>query len=199
MNKEINYPIKYAVLELKEKGGYLVGYEDITQGFIASKCYVVESNIIYNSDGSNKVIHKVVFPFQDIECFKISLRNSRQNIGNPEVPRYDACGRIYPINIVTDLFDSYESAKVAAIERNEEYIRNSLSKIPAPSPATLPIVNWQKYYEESKQKFENGLEICNLFEQLILTATEDMDISEEVITDKQKTFVKTLRPIKKEI
>ena len=199
MNKEINYPIKYAVLELKEKGGYLVGYEDITQGFIASKCYVIESDIVYNSDGSNKIIHKVVFPFNNIEKFKNSLRNGRQNIGEAEVPKYDSCDRIYPISIVTDLFDSYESAKVAAEEKNEEYIRNLLSKIPAPSPAILSIVNWQKYYEESKQKFENGLEICNLFEQLILTATEDMDISEEVITDKQKTFVKTLRPIKKEI
>ena len=199
MNKEINYPIKYAVLELKEKGGYLVGYEDIMQGFIISKCYVIESDIVYNSDGSNKIIHKVVFPFNNIEKFKNSLRNGRQNIGEAEVPKYDACGRIYPINIVTNLFDSYESAKVAAIEKNEEYIRNLLSKIPAPLPATLSIVNWQKYYEESKQKFENGLEICNLFEQLILTATEDMDISEEVITDKQKSFVKTLRPIKKQI
>ena len=194
MNKEINYPIKYAVLELKEKGGYLVGYEDITQGFIVSKCYVIESSIIYNSDGSNKVIHKVVFPFQDIEGFKISLRNGRQNIGNAEVPKYDACGRIYPINVVTDLFDSYESAKVAAIERNEDYEHNIISKVPTPIPARLSNSNWQKQYEELKQEFQNELEICNFFEQLVLAATENMDISEEVITDEQKSFVKTLKP-----
>ena len=199
MNKEINYPIKYAVLELKEKGGYLVGYENIVQGFIASKCYVIESSIIYKSDGSNKVIHKVVFPFQDIESFKISLRNGRKNVGNAEIPQYDACGNIYPINIVTDLFNSYELAKIAAEEKNEEHRCNLISKVPVPIPARLSNVNWQKQYEELKQEFENGLEICNIFEQLVLEATLDMDISEEVITDEQKSFVKTLKPINKQI
>ena len=33
MSEEINYPIKYAVLELKERGGWAVNYENITQGF----------------------------------------------------------------------------------------------------------------------------------------------------------------------
>lgn len=89
MNKEINYPIKYTILELKERGGYLVGYEDITQGFVVSKCYVIESSIAYNADGSNKIIHKVVFPFQNIESFKISLRNGMQNIGNAEISRHN--------------------------------------------------------------------------------------------------------------
>ena len=199
MNKEINYPIKYAVLELKEKGGYLYGYEDITQGFIVSKCYVIESSIIYNPDGSNIIIHKVVFPFKDIENFKISLRNGNQNIGNVETPQYDACGRIYPTNVVTDLFDSYELAKETAKEKNEEHRCNLISKVPVPISARLSNSNWQKQYEELKQKFDNGLEICNLFEQLVLAATEDMNISEEVTTNEQKSFVKTLKPTKKHI
>ena len=199
MSKEINYPIKYAVLELKEKGGYLVGYEDITQGFIASKCYVIESSIIYASDGSNTIIHKVVFPFEDIKSFKISLINGRQDIGNAKIPQYDACGRIYPINVVTDLFDSYELAKEAAKEKNEEHRCNIISKVPVSIPARLSNSNWQKQYEELKQEFDNGLETCNLFEQLVLAATEDMNISEEVTTDEQKSFVKTLKPIKKQI
>lgn len=199
MNKEINYPIKYAVLELKERGGYLVGYEDITQGFIVSKCYVIESNIVYNSDGSNKIIHKVVFPFDNIENFKISLRNGRQNIGNAQMPKYDACGKIYPINVVTDLFDSYDFAKVAAEEKNEEHRRNLLSKVPSPISARFSKLNWKKHYENLRQEFEEELEICNLFEQLVLQTTEDMNISEELSTDKQKSFVKVLKPIKKQI
>ena len=87
MNKEINYPIKYAVLELKERGGWSVGYKDITQGFIVSKCYVIESSIIYNADGSYKTIHRVVFPFSDIAAFKDSLAYGKQYIGKPEIPR----------------------------------------------------------------------------------------------------------------
>ena len=55
--KCINYPIKYAVLELKSRGGWLVGFRDITQGFIASKCYVVETNIVYHQDGGNSITH----------------------------------------------------------------------------------------------------------------------------------------------
>ena len=70
MNKELNYPVKYAVLELKEVGGYSQGWEDITKGFIASKCFVVESKVKYLSDGSSKVSHKVVFPHKDYKTFK---------------------------------------------------------------------------------------------------------------------------------
>ena len=174
MNKEINYPIKYTVLELKENGGYQAGYEDITQGFIVSKCYVIESSIIYNPDGSNVVTHKVVFPFKDIEEFKISLRNGSENIGTAQIPRYDGSGSIYPISIVPDLYDSYEEAKVAAEEKNKEHRYNL-------------ILN-----KESIGKFETSLEICNKFERLVLAATEDMDISKEVNTNK----VNTLKPVK---
>ena len=194
MNKEINYPIKYAVLELKERGGYPVGYKNITKGFIASKCYVVESDIIYNSDGSNKVIHKVVFPFQDIESFIVSLRNGEQNIGYAKIPEYDAYGRIYPVSIVTDLFDSYESAKVSAEEKNEEHRCNLMLGFSNSTLSKLSNINWEKQYEELKQEFENGLEIFNKFEQLVLVTTEDMKISKKITTNK----VKTLKPVIKQ-
>ncbi len=187
MNKEIKYPIKYAILELKERGGYLVGYEDITQGFIVSKCYVLESSIIYNSDGSNKEIYKVVFPFSNIEEFKNSLRNGKPNIGNAKIPRYDVSGEIYSTNIVTELFDSYELAKINATEKNEEYRCNLMLKKPVIVMHTkLSNANWEKQHEKLKQEFENGLKICNIFEQLVLKATEDMDISVEITKNKTK-------------
>ena len=193
MNKEINFPIKYAVLELKENGGYLTGYKDITRGFIASKCYVVESAIVYNSDGSSKIVHKVVFPFNNIEKFKLSLRNGRQNIGNAEVPKYDACNHIYPISIVDELFDSYDFAKFAAEERNEDYRCNILSKTPSSIINSDTKLNWQEQYEYLRKEFEEELEICNLFEKLILLETKDMDINEELSTDKTKSFIKVLK------
>lgn len=199
MNKAINYPIKYAVLELKEKGGWSVKYEDITQGFIVSKCYVIESNIVYNPDGSNNIIHKVVFPFQDIETFKNSLINGKQNIGKAEIPRYDACNRISPINVVTDLFDSYETAKEAAQEKNEEYECSIILQVPNPIDTRLSNSNWKEQYEILKQEFRARLEKCNLFEQLVLKATEDMTISKEASMDKQKSFVKVLKPVKKQV
>ena len=174
MTKEINYPIKYAVLELKERGGWAVGYEDITQGFIVSKCYVVGSNVVYHSDGTNTISYEVIFPFSDISSFKNSIRNGKKNIGDENIPHYDACNRPYPVNVVSDLFDSYEQAKEAAVEKNECF----------------------KYLIK---EYEESLEVCNIFEQLVLEATENMCISEELSMDSQKPAVKILKSIKRQI
>ena len=193
MSKEINYPIKYAVLELKKRGGWSVGYEDITQGFIVSKCYVVESNIIYHSDGKNKVTHKVVFPFEDISCLEVSIMNGCQNIGEENIPSYDACNRPYPINIVTDLFDSYEEAKIIADEKNEKCRHSLILKV------AMENSNWKEKFEVLKQEFEQRLELCNLFERLVLEATEDMNISEQLSIDEQESSVKILKPMRKQI
>ena len=192
MNKEINYPIKYAVLELKERGGYLVGYEDITQGFIASKCYVVQSSIDYYKDGTNRVSHKVVFPFNDISEFKISLKYGNPRIGEENIPHYDACNNPYPINIVTELFDTYEEAKNIAILKNEEYKHNIISKTIKPLN-----LSWGRHIELLEQEFEQTLELCKLYEQKVLEATEDMLISES-LTKTEDGTVKVLKPIKKQ-
>lgn len=192
MSKKINYPIKYAVLELKEKGGWLVGYEDITQGFIVSKCYVVESNIIYNADGSYKITHKVVFPFTDIASLRISLMNGCQNnIGEKNIPSYDACNKPYPINEVADLFDSYEEAKIIADEKNEGLKHNLILKV------SISDSNWKEKYETLKSEFNQRLKLCNFFEQLVLEATERMELSEQLTSEKQEPFVRILKPIKK--
>ena len=198
MNKEINYPVKYAVLELKEKGGWLVGYEDITQGFIVSKCYLIESNVVYHSDGTSTINHKVVFPFEDISSFKTSIRNGRQNIGDENIPHYDACNRPYPINVVSNLFDTYELAKEVAIEKNEEHKQNIIYRVPEVRGEILNS-NWNERFDFFTREFEENLRISNLFEQLILAATENMDISEEFSSDSQKSTVKILKPVKKQI
>lgn len=191
MSKEINYPIQYAVLELKTEGGWLVGYKDITQGFIVSKCYVLESSIVYNSDGSNEWVHKVVFPFENISCLEVSPMN--ENIGKENIPSYDACNRPYPVNIVANLFDSYEEAKIIAEEKNEEYKHKLISK------AIIENSNQKEKIEILKQEFEQKIELCNLFERLVLKATEDMKISELLSTHEQESPVKILKPVRKQI
>lgn len=195
MKKEINYPIKYAVLELKERGGYLAGYRDITQGFIASKCYVIESNIIYSEDGNYKITHKVVFPYRDIEIFKNSLLYNKQYIGIPEIPKYDACDRVYPVNVVSDLFDSYEEAKVNAISKNLEFKNNLLMEVPDFWSSKFMDLDWEKQLESLKQKYEQNLEVCNLFEELVIEATEDMNISSEEYNN--DGVIKVLKPVRK--
>lgn len=191
MSKEINYPIKYAVLELKIKGGWLVGYEYITQGFIVSKCYVMESKIAYCFDGTNKITHKVVFPFEDISCLQVSIIHGKPSIGEKNIPSYDACSRPYPVNVVTDLYDSYEEAKCDAEAKNEKCRHDLLLDVNVCNP------NWKEQFIKIEEEFNKKLELCYLFEKLALEKTKDMEISESLSINEQVTSIKILKPIKK--
>jgi len=177
-------------LELKKRGGWSVGYEDITQGFIVSKCYVMESNIVYHSDGSNEITHKVVFPFENISCFGA---NDRQILGNENIPYYDACNNPRPVNVVTNLFDSYEEAKIVAEERNGKLKNNLIFEVEMSEP------DWKETLEKLEKKFDKRLELCYLFEQLVLEKTSDMKISKQLSTSGQKNFVKILEPMRKQV
>ena len=175
MHRELKYPIKYAILELKEQGGWLVGYEDITQGFIVSKCYVVGSEIKYYQDGKNEITHKVVFPFKNISDFRVSLQRGSSYNSYETVPAYDACGNLYPVDVVSSLFDSYEQAKEIAFQKNEEMKSKLILNV------SLSDENWKEKYEKLKIDFLENLNICNQFEELILMQTESMSVSDNNI------------------
>ena len=187
MNKELNYPVKYAVLELKEVGGYSQGWEDITRGFIVSKCFVVESKVKYLSDGSSKVAHKVVFPHKDYKTFKVSLRT--RNIVQLEeriTPQYNAISEPYPVDIVTDLFDTYEEAKEDAKVKNKELYRSLTCH--------LDVEYLVKNLDRINQEYASEMELCNLFEKASLEETKNMAISYDREIDKT---IKKLRREKK--
>lgn len=184
MNKELNYPIKYAVLELKEIGGASQGWEEITKGFIASKCFVVESKVKYLADGSSKVSHKVVFPHKDYGAFKLAYsRYNNVYIENRVTPRYDAISEPYPVDIVTDLFDTYEEAKEDAEVKNKELYHR------------LTCLSY-KYYKDNidriNQEFATEMDLGSLFEKASLEETEDMAISYDREIDK------TIKKLKRE-
>lgn len=175
MSRELKYPVKYAILELKEQGGWLVGYENITQGFIVSKCYVVGTNIKYYSNGENEIIHKVVFPFKNISDFRVSLQRGSSYNSDETIPSYDACGNPYPVDVVLSLFDSYEEAKKIAVQKNEEMRSKLISNV------SLSEQNWKEKYEKLKIDFLENLSICHKYEELILMLTENMNISDSQI------------------
>ncbi len=193
-NLTVNYPIKYAVLELVERGGYSVRYANNVQGFIASKCYVIESSLLYCSDGSSKTIHKVVFPYEDIDLFKSTLKNNNPYLGTPQIPRINACGEVFQINEVTDLYDTYESAKAAANEKNDKYKRNILMYTTSPCYYKTSDTDFIKHYEDLCDSFNKSIEICNLFEQLGSEETKDMELSEAA--ENEELYIKKLKPIK---
>ena len=83
--------------------------------------------------------------------------------------------------MVADLFDSYEEAKIIAEEKNEMCRHNLILEV------IMEDQKWKEKFEILKQEFEKRLELCNLFERLVLEATEDMKISE------QESFAKILK------
>ena len=188
MENKMDYPIKYAVLEIKEKGGWLVGYKEITQGFIVSKCYVVESKITYKSDGSSRISHKVVFPYDDIQTFKNSFQDGMTYLGKENYPRYDACDNPYPVRIVDELFDTYYDAKIVAENKNEEYRSGIGVELSTLDP------NWIDKYHLLLQKFESGLDFCYLYEKMILDATATM----RVLNVDESPVIRVLKPLEKE-
>ncbi|MCI9280557.1 MAG: hypothetical protein HFJ02_07160 [Bacilli bacterium] len=167
MSEDKEYPIKFAVWELKRSGGCLVGYRDIIIGYIPSKCYAVESDIKYCPNKAIKIFHKVVFPFEneEFERFQYSLQNGYPyDIGERIFPSYDANGNPYPYEIVLDIYDTYEEAKEAADRQNK---------------AILVSEEFQEKSEESKKFFLKQLTLCQSFEQLVTSATLDMTVTSE--------------------
>ena len=166
MSIDNNFPIKFAILELKETGGYITNYKDIVRGYIVSKCWVVESSIKYFSDGNSKLFHKVIFPYKDLNTLKTALRNNDEYIGERVTINYDCNYNLCPVDVVSELFDSYEDAKNIAEAKNQE-MKNNIA------------LNKQTLFDY-EHEFVEQLSICQLFEKLALLKTEDMTITESI-------------------
>ena len=187
MYKDNNFPIKYAILELKEKGGYITNYEYIVRGYIVSKCWVVESSIKYFSDGDSEFFHKVVFPYKNLDNLKMSLRSDGRYIGKRVTINYDFNYNPYPVDVVKELFDTYEEAKIKAEEKNEEMKDNIASKI----YFSISDPRFKQTLSEYERELEEQLSICQLFEKIALIKSKDMTITENTETNKGIQLLKT--------
>ena len=164
-----NYPIKYAILELKES----VDNKEITAGFIISKCYVVKSIIDYKNNDKCRVVHKVVFPYDDIAFYKKALADTLDSIGTRTVPKEDASGEVYPIKVVDKLYDKYEEAIKIKEELNHDLYDYITSISQGDSYEAL---------EEAREAYFNQMAICDVYEQDILDNTQDMIITKSFDT-----------------
>lgn len=166
MCEELNYPVKYAVLELKESGGYLFGYKDITKGYIVSKCYVLESSIKFYANGDNKTFYTVFFPFKDISDFKMYL-----NLGEGKKPSYDTFDHPLDSDVVSELFDTFDEASLLASQKNKEIKEELEQNLLSANLEFKPLC------KEFLKEFQNNLIMCEKFEQLVLLKTKDMNVS----------------------
>lgn len=177
MENKLNYPIKYAVLELKEQGGWSTNYEDVTVGFIVSKCYVVEQNTRYLQNGTSKTSYKVVFPYKDFNNYKYRLLRGIDINEHEHVPEYNYYRECTNANTVSDVFDTYEEATEIANQENHNKKRSIICKIVK--------------YDSILKEFEENLAICKSYEQIILEKTTEMTITNENVTVKKLTRKQT--------
>lgn len=177
---ELNYPIKYAVLEVKERGGYAVNYEIVTLGFIVSKCYVIESSIRYLRSGKEEPYHKVVFPFKNITKFEEGLHSNQKYLGEANIPNDNFYNNASLFNIVDIVFEDYDDAKKFSEEKNEFVrIRHEFQRPFLFPNDKLSDYNKQlKIFEQEKKEIEKRIILCHKFEEAILEQTEEMIISE---------------------
>lgn len=171
MKNELNYPIKYAIQELKINKGYDSNYEDITFGFIISKCYVVNQNIKYHQDGSQTLTYNVVFPYKDIQTFTYEVLTLEYPFNEiKSTPHYSLWNNCLNDTIVSEIFDTFEEATIYKQQQNNNFKRKifkQLSKI--------------SEYDKLLKTFEENQTICNKYEEIILKNSNDMIITKEDI------------------
>lgn len=175
-NNDLKFPVKFAVLELKRNGGYSTNYEDVTEGFIVSKCYLMESKVRYMANGEQVVSYKVYFPYNNISGVKYfynhynSLSSYKEERGRIGI---NARGDYYPVEIVSDIFDTYEEAKEEAKQKNENLIARVAIYMSISDP------RFMKIYERERTEIIARLSVCQKYEDFITENTKDMKVTKD--------------------
>lgn len=174
MQTNLNYPIKYAVQELKINKGYDSNYEDVTFGFIVSKCYIISQNIKYHNDGTNTQTYDVIFPYKDIHNFIYStLLRGYEFDEKPTTTMYQ-----YNCNTVPTIFDTYEEASIFKEQTYINFRRTILSHYGT------------KYANNLLEEFQKNKEISEKYESIILERTKELTITNEILDIKKLTRTK---------
>ena len=158
MKNELNYPIKYAVLGIKEQEDEIVAY-------IAEKVYVKNEKVEYFKDGTSKKKYQVVFPFKNRKDYKTGGVT-------PEFTHYNQC---YNSDIIDDLYDSYEEAKSISSTLNKKLREDSLVGI------DRTIKGWPEKIMSKQRIFDQKLAIYEDLELAIASLEIGMLISEEPV------------------
>lgn len=190
MNKNLGYPVKYAVLELRESGGFANGYEELTRGFIVSKCYLVEGSVRFLVTGNHEILYKVVFPFKNNPHYELNSQNIDDRIS--ALSGID--GVSYSVDIVSDIFDNYEEASLLAEQKNKILKAKLILKV------SVLDQNWKTQFRKLNVEFQKKLAICQKIEKVIASKTKNMDVSKErfdicVEAPKRKVMVRKARTL----
>ena len=187
MYLDSKYPSKYGVLALFE---YDQNNKIYLDGYIASKCYIIEevvSNVkIQNNNEAfylKSPSYKVLFPYDNIISFKKQILDGNElNLGKIsypeflvrdkdnylrlEFPEYALDGIYTNVHNVYSLYDTFEEAKKEAIRSNEYMIKRKITY--------LNEEDSNEYKETIYKEYEDKFKIYYLYEEMIRKEMDDV-------------------------
>lgn len=185
---EKGYPIKYAVERLTVSGDQKNGYDDITEGYIVSKCYVADTRISYYNGMEPRIIHEVVFPFRKYERFKFDLGSGVKYNETPVTPSRNASGNASYTQTVDKLFDTFEEAKKEAELANSNIWKTELMNL------SLLDGDWREKHKSALIEHKTRIGVCSCYERFIEEHTKDMEITSMITLNEPENSKLILKP-----
>lgn len=158
MIEVLNYPIKYAVLEIKDQDGKISGY-------IVEKVYVIGENTKYFKDGTSKKIYQIVYPFKNKADYELG----------GITPKFTEISECNNCDYTEQLFNSYEEAKDISRHLNKKLRENYLTSI------DTKLSNWPEKVIARQRRFDEKLAIYEDFELAVAFLELKMMVSEEPV------------------
>jgi hypothetical protein len=160
-----NYPIKYAVIPIDRQVGWSSReYDsDCPEGYIASKCYLVNEKKEYCANGESEITYEVVFPYH--------CNGSRWGWKRVE-PQYDYYHEAYPSILVANVYDNREDAVKIAKAENHELLIKKMFFIHFSNP------HHEEEMAEISKKHEEKMAEFKKLEQLIEDGTGDLVVGQ---------------------
>ena len=160
--QEKDYPVKYAILELKAQGGRDLAYREVSYGFIASKCYLLEKTTSYKNCNP-KEYYKVFFPYNDFETYMSKFKSPIYGVGKRNHLIFDDNNNPIKCTKVSKIFDTFEEAQELAKKLREDY--KYLLLLPASQKVKM------------REEICDGLYLTEAYEELIEESTKDMEVT----------------------
>ncbi len=167
----MSYPIKYGILKLTEPSGWPIGTQEVTRGYIVSKCYLVREIKEYQEDGNMKKTYQVVFPYRNYYQFKIAMKSNLTFEEHAQTPNFNAF-----VTELDQLYDDYESAKNETIKLNGDLQTKLIVKECSLSNGKIKDV-----CTKAQQRINDEFTMCNQYEQYIASRTEELEIKKDSV------------------
>ena len=167
----MSYPIKYGILKLTEPSGWPIGTQEVTRGYIVSKCYLVREIKEYQEDGNMKKTYQVVFPYRNYYHFKIAMKSNLIFEEHAQMPSFNTF-----VNELNEVYDDYEMAAAEALKLNEELRKKIIIK-----EFNLSNDNIGNIYSEVNERITAEFAMCSQYEQYIASRTGELKIKRDLV------------------